>query len=184
MFAGHFGVAAAVKAKVPEVPVWALLVSTQVLDIAFVPLMLADVESIAGEGYGQAVLDVTYSHSLVGALVLAILCGILAWRFWGCKAGAVVGGVVFSHWLLDLLVHRPDLPVLPGNWGGLPMMGLGLWNTPGWSIAVESMLLLTGAVLYYRSTLEATQGRARQKAHYRGILMVLFLAITILVDTL
>jgi len=56
-----------------------------------------------------------------------------------------------SHWVLDLLVHRPDMPILPGNAGGLPLLGLGLWRWPAVSLAMELALIVLGAVLYVRS---------------------------------
>jgi hypothetical protein len=59
--------------------------------------------------------------------------------------------VVFSHWLLDLLVHRPDLPILPGNAGNLPLLGFGLWEYPVVSAIIEFILIFAGAYLYYRS---------------------------------
>ena len=49
----------------------------------------------------------------------------------------MLAAVVFSHWLLDLIVHRADLPILPGNAGDLPRLGFGLWKVPAASILVE-----------------------------------------------
>jgi membrane-bound metal-dependent hydrolase YbcI (DUF457 family) len=113
MFAGHFGLAAAAKAKTAEVPLWALMLGTQLLDVMFVPLYLANVETIVpvGQGYGESLIHADYTHSLVGALVIAMLAGLVAARFWGRRGGFMLAAVVFSHWVLDLLVHRADLPV-------------------------------------------------------------------------
>ena len=58
--------------------------------------------------------------------------------------------MAFSHWLLDLLVHRGDLPILPGNIGNLPELGFGLWRYPVVSAGLECALVVVGAVLYYR----------------------------------
>jgi hypothetical protein len=62
----------------------------------------------------SAFIPADYTHSLVGA--------------WGRRTGVVLGLVSFSHWLLDLIVHRHDMPVLPGNAGHLPRLGFGLWQ--------------------------------------------------------
>jgi membrane-bound metal-dependent hydrolase YbcI (DUF457 family) len=93
MFAAHFGVAAAVKAGRQEIPLWALMAATQLLDIAFVPMLLSGVETMdtsGGTGYGEAVIHAEYTHSLAGALVLALLAGLAAWRIWG-KRGGIMG---------------------------------------------------------------------------------------------
>jgi membrane-bound metal-dependent hydrolase YbcI (DUF457 family) len=120
MVAGHFGLAAAVKSRVPTAPLWALMVATQWLDIIFVPLFLLGIETIDPtdtanpNAYGGGVIHAVYTHSLVGALALSALLGGLAWLRWGRRVGVTIGLVAFSHWILDLLVHRPDLPILPG----------------------------------------------------------------------
>lgn len=170
MFAGHFGLAAAVKAKEPETPLWALMLSTQLLDVIFVPLYAAGIETIQpldGGGYGEAVIHANYTHSLVGAFVIALAAGLLAGWAWGRRSAFVIGAVVFSHWLLDLIVHRGDLPILPGNLGNLPTLGFGLWASPAVSIALEGLLVVVGAVLYFRSVLgrrAATQGAQQASA--------------------
>jgi hypothetical protein len=61
----------------------------------------------------------------------------LAKRFWGKRGGRIVAGLVFSHWVLDLLVHRADLPTMPGNLGWLPYLGFGIWEHPSISIVLE-----------------------------------------------
>src|SRR5579859_1129767 len=105
MFAGHFGLAAAVKAKQPGIPFWVPMLSTQLLDVLFVPLVLMKIETldpIGKGGYGEAIIHANYTHSLVGALLIALVAGLIAVRLWGRKGGFVVAAVVFSHWLLDL----------------------------------------------------------------------------------
>ncbi|HEX9069659.1 MAG TPA: hypothetical protein VF807_12885 [Ktedonobacterales bacterium] len=172
MFSGHFGVAAGIKAidvltgrapraeteaRRPDVPLWALMLSTQLLDVFFALLLIPKVESFGGAtGYGQGWIHAYYSHSLVGALLIALAAGALASRWWGRHGGLLVGGTVFSHWLLDLIVHRPDLPLLPGNLGNLPFLGFGLWNAPAISIALEATLVVGGAALYLASAIART----------------------------
>jgi hypothetical protein len=165
MVTGHFGLAAGVKAAAKSAPLWALMLATVWLDIVFVPLFAAGVESIAPVagtrgGYGNVIIHADYTHSLIGALVLAVLFGLAAVPFWGRRVGAVLGGVVFSHWLLDLVVHRGDMPILPGNAGGLPRLGFGLWRLPAASIAVELALVVAGSLLYARAVRQVLRASA------------------------
>lgn len=189
MFAGHFAVAAAVKAKNPDIPLWSVMVSTQLLDIAFVPLLLAGVETMepvgTATGYGQAVIHADYSHALVTAVVLAAVVALLAGRAWGKRSGYILGGLTFSHWLLDLLVHRADMPLLPGNAGQLPLLGLGLWQSPGLSMAVEGGLALLGIILYVRSTLVRAQTpQARIRAMVASGVTGALVALSLVTDVL
>ena len=156
MVAGHFGFAAGVKSGVPAAPLWALMLATQWLDVFFVPLYLAGIETIVPldptnpNAYGAGLIHANYTHSLVGALVLSLIAGGLAWGRWGRRVGLAIGGVAFSHWILDLIVHHPDLPILPGNAGNLPVLGFGLWGYPVVAVLVELVLVLGGAYLYHR----------------------------------
>lgn len=191
MFAGHFGLAAAVKAKTPKVPLWALMLSTQLLDVVFVPFLLTGKESIEpveGAGkYGGSIIHADYSHSLALSLLIALAAGLLAWRFWGRQGGLVIGSVVMSHWVLDLFVHRADLPLLPGNAGNLPLLGFGLWQLPWLSAAAELMLVAVGAILYVRSlSRKRTHGAnsGRMPAFLAGILMTVLLVLALLIDML
>lgn len=90
----------------------------------------------------------------MGATLIAIAAGWIASRRWGKRGGVVIGAVVFSHWILDLLVHRPDLPILPDNFGNLPILGFGLWEFPLVSASLEFALVFGGAYLYYRSAMQ------------------------------
>jgi membrane-bound metal-dependent hydrolase YbcI (DUF457 family) len=92
-----------------------------------------------------------YTHSLLGALVLsAALAGLASLR-WDRKVALLLGAVAFSHWILDLVVHRADLPLLPGNAGHLPLLGFGLWKVPVLSVLVEAALLVGGIYAYWRT---------------------------------
>lgn len=187
MFAGHFGLAAAVKAKSPEVPLWALMLSTQMLDVVFVPLYLSGVETIvpvAENGYGEILIHADYSHSLVGALLIALFVGLLAGRFWGKRGGFVITLVVFSHWLLDLLVHRADLPILPGNFWDLPLLGFGLWRFPAVSILLESILIAIGFILYFRSIVPGKELKNKILAITASIILGILLVLSLITDVL
>ena len=107
----------------------------------------------------SAVIHADYTHSLLGALVLSAAFGAVAWWRWDRRLGLLLAGVAFSHWVLDLIVHRGDLPILPGNAGDLPLLGFGLWKVPAASIAVEAALLLAGVFLYWRAAGSAGSSR-------------------------
>ena len=159
MIAGHFGLAAGVKAVAPRLPLWALMLSTFWLDVIFIFLYAVGIESLtqvdpAHPAYGGALIHAYYTHSLVGAILIAAVTGWLASLAWGQRGGIVIAAVVFSHWILDLLVHRPDLPILPGNAGNLPLLGFGLWEFPVVSAILELALVVVGAYLYYRSAMQ------------------------------
>jgi hypothetical protein len=157
VIAGHFGFAAAIKAKERSTPLWALMLACQWLDIVFVPLLAAGVETMqpldaAKPGaYGDAIIHADYTHSLVGAIVLSIVLGAALGAKYGRRSGIVIGAVAMSHWVLDLVMHRGDMPVLPGGAG---VLGFGLWRSQAASAIVELALVVIGAWLYGRAARE------------------------------
>jgi hypothetical protein len=162
MIAGHFAFAAGVRARDRSAPLWALMLASQWLDVVFVPLFILGVEGAerapgAPPGYGEGIFHIPWTHSLLGASILAAIFGAFGAVRWGRRAGRVLAGVVLSHWFLDLIVHRPDLPLLP--FGG-PKLGLGLWNFPAVAIFVELSLVMTGSMMYFRSVPRTPLGRA------------------------
>jgi membrane-bound metal-dependent hydrolase YbcI (DUF457 family) len=107
MIAGHFGLAAAVKAQERSTPLWALMLATAWLDVIFVPLFIGHVETMepapgATASYGGGIIHADYTHSVVGALALSAILGAIGWRIWDRRVGIVLGLVAFSHWILDL----------------------------------------------------------------------------------
>lgn len=191
MIAGHFGLAAAVKAKERSTPLWALMLATAWLDVVFIPLFIGHIETIepapgATTSYGGGIIHANYTHSLLGAIALAAIFGAVGGRIWNRRVGLVLALVVFSHWVLDLVVHRMDLPILPGNALGLPTLGLGLWQLPNISAIVELLLVLVGGFLYWRAARD-TERTSRQSSLWSNIsagavalsgLLVLFLDFT------
>jgi hypothetical protein len=82
---GHFGIAAGAKAVDVHAPLWCLMLATVWLDVVFVPLLLLNVETIEtppGGGYGESIIHADYTHSLLGAIILAAILGAFAWRHW------------------------------------------------------------------------------------------------------
>ena len=147
MIAGHFGFAAAVKSRETKVPLWALMLACQWLDVLFVPtygLKLEGLETIGEGHYGQVIIHADWTHSLVSALVLSALLG----AFFKGRARVVIALVAFSHWVLDFIVHRPDMPIVPL---GATRLGLGLWTVPWAAAAAELVLVVGGGLLYWRA---------------------------------
>jgi hypothetical protein len=168
MVAGHFGFAAVVKARERQTPLWALMLACQWLDVVFIPLFALGIERItpvAGTtgGYGQLIITADYTHSLVGAVALSLLFGVVSAIPWGGRNGVVLGAVVFSHWVLDAIVHRADMPILPADAGQLARIGLGLWRYPAATIAVELALVLCGAFFYWKAAAATARGVSELK---------------------
>ncbi len=192
MIAGHFGFAAGIKSQERQAPLWALMLACQWMDVIFVPLFLLGIEHItpvAGTkgGYGEGIITADYTHSLVGALLIAASFGLVAAIPWGRRVGVVLGAVVFSHWVLDLIVHRADMPILPGNLGDLPRLGFGLWRVPAAAATLELALVVGGATLYWRAARQvalAAGGARTGTANLTGALILAFGLLTLVLSVL
>lgn len=179
MIAGHFGFAAIVKSRETRVPLWSLMLATVWLDIVFIPLLAMKIETfktIPGlpGGYGENIIYADYTHSLLGALALSAVFGLIFAPRWGRGCAIVLGLVSFSHWLLDLVVHRQDMPILPGNLGHFPRLGFGLWQFKTASIIVELLLVILGALCYWSSARAATAAAGRGQARAMITAMLIF----------
>jgi len=179
MLAGHIGAAAGAKRWAPHVPLWAMLVASFLIDIIFGVLALVGVEEVrtlegTDGGYGELAFDVDWSHSFFGVMFLCLVVLILCSRWWGAKGAFVLSCVVFSHWFLDLMVHRLDMPILPGNAGTTPRVGLGLWDFQVFSMVME-LLIVVGGVWVWYSAPDANQ-RAKRTALITGAVGILVLA--------
>lgn len=156
MFIGHFALGMGAKKLVPAVSLGTLFLACQFADLLWPTLLLTGIEAVEIQPGITAVtpLDFVrypYSHSLLALLGWAVAFSLayLALRRSRVLAAAVLGGLVLSHWVLDYVVHRPDLPLTPG---GSERFGLGLWSSLPATLAIESLLFAGGVVLYVRST--------------------------------
>lgn len=164
MFLGHFALGVAAKPFVPKIPIWMLLLAPQFLDIVFLILLPFGIEGLHPEGnlnsYGAFKGHISYSHSLVGALLISAGAFFIGKKFWQTSFnGWVLAILSFSHWPMDLLVHHKDMPILPGNLGGFPLLGFGVWNYPLLILSFEVVLAVIGVILYFRWTQKQRQTR-------------------------
>ena len=161
MFLGHYGVALALKRVEPKVSLGTLFVAAQLVDVLWGVFLLLGWEHVRILPDDNPLLtlqfyDYPISHSLVGALAWSLLFA-AAYQLLGRGESALqarrrnallLGAGVFSHWILDVLVHRPDVPVLPHG----PYIGLGLWDQPAVEMILEGGLYALGIYLYLRAT--------------------------------
>lgn len=156
MFIGHYPAALVARAVRPALPLWHLFVAVQLLDYIWAVLVLTGVEKLrVTKGFMPAsILDLHYmpwSHSLYAALGWAVLAGLV---YAACRkshrirAGLIIAAAVFSHWLLDLVAHGPDLLI----WPGMEKAGFGLWNSLLWTQLVELGGLALGFAIYIAVT--------------------------------
>ena len=166
MFLGHFGAGFAAKRWAPRVSLGVLFIAAQFIDLLWPSLLLLGVERVSIAPGITAVTPLDFEHYPVSHSLLAVV----GWsRLVGGAGYAlrrslpeafVLALLVLSHWFLDVLVHRPDLPLAPF---GDARVGLGLWNWVAATLLVEGTIFLGGVWLYARAT------RARDAAGRWGL---------------
>jgi hypothetical protein len=155
MFLGHYGVAFAAKKAAPGVSLGVLFVAAQFADILWPVFLVSHLEKYAiVPGISRVspydFIYYPFSHSLMMDMVWGLLLGLCYYSLTRNRRGAwVVGLVVVSHWVLDLIVHVPDLPLSP--FGNLKL-GLGGWNSVAFTIAIESLFFYGGLGIYLKNT--------------------------------
>jgi membrane-bound metal-dependent hydrolase YbcI (DUF457 family) len=153
MFLGHFGVALAAKKAAPEISLGTLVLAAQLADGLWPIFLLLGWERVRiAPGITRASpLDFVHypiTHSLVGQLAWGAALGLLYFALRrNAKNALVIGACVVSHWVLDAIVHRPDMPGFPHG----PFVGLGLWNSLPATVVVECGLLAIGLAVYLRT---------------------------------
>jgi membrane-bound metal-dependent hydrolase YbcI (DUF457 family) len=156
MFIGHFAIGLAAKKAAPAVSLGSLFLACQLADLVWPTLVLVGVEQVEVRPGITAVtpldfIHYPYSHSLVALLLwgAALGLGYKLLRRSSWSAPVVLALVVLSHWVLDVVSHRPDMPV---TLGGPARFGLGLWSSIPATLAVELILFGAGLVVYQRAT--------------------------------
>jgi hypothetical protein len=175
MFIGHFGLGFAAKRIAPRVSLGTAFLAAQFVDLLWPTFLLMGVESVRIAPGATAVTPLVFEHYPISHSLLAVIG-------WGVALGAayalitkntrgafVVGALVASHWVLDVIVHVPDLPLMPGV---DTMVGLGLWQSRAATLAVEIPIFTAGVWLYVKST------HAKDKVgSYALIGLIAFLAV-------
>jgi len=153
MFIGHFAVGLLAK-KNHQLPSLAMLfIAVQLLDLIWPVFVLLGIETLSIDPGNTKLTPLNfefypYSHSLLMAVFWGLLLGLGYYLFTKNKRGSwLLAGLVLSHWLLDFITHRPDLPLSPFT---DVKVGLGLWNFPVGEIGLELALFGLGAYLYFR----------------------------------
>jgi hypothetical protein len=154
VLAGHLAVALGSKRLDPTIPVGTAVAAAFALDLLWPLFLLLGIERVEVSPSDTAFTKLAFvsypwSHSLAASALwagAATLLGKLAYRRW--RVGMLIGALVSSHWILDFITHRPDLPLSPGG----QVYGLALWNSILGTIVVEGGLFALGIWLYLRTT--------------------------------
>ena len=167
MFIGHFGLGLAAKRAAPGLSLAVLFAAAQLADLLWPVFLWAGIEQVRIDPGNTRVtpldfVSYPYSHSLLLLTCWALIMAV-AFRGRDPRAFAVISVLAVSHWLLDFVTHRPDLPLYPGG----SKFGLGLWNSVAGTVALEVPLYLAGAWIYLRFT------RARDRVGRWGLLALL-----------
>jgi membrane-bound metal-dependent hydrolase YbcI (DUF457 family) len=154
MFVGHLAVALGAKRVEPKVPLAALVAAACALDVLWPLFVLVGLEVVRIEPGNTDFTPLNFvsypwSHSLLMSVVWGAIAGHFA-RVWlkSTRAGIVVALLVVSHWVLDYVTHRPDLPLWPFG----PKVGLGLWDSISGTIEIEGLLFAAGIAIYQHAT--------------------------------
>ena len=156
MFIGHFAVGFAARRAAPRVSLAALFAAAQLADLLWPVLLALGVEQVRIDPGNTAFtpldfVSYPYSHSLALLTVWALVFGALTAAYVAAgfrRTFIVIAALVLSHWVLDWITHRPDMPLYPGG----RRVGLGLWDSVPATLAVELMMFAAGVWIYARST--------------------------------
>src|SRR4030095_12162694 len=156
MFIGHYALAFAAKKATPMVSLGSLFLACQFADLLWPTLLVLGVEIVQVDPGNTLVTPLNfvsypYSHSLVALVGWSALFALAyrAIRGWHPVAIATIAALLFSHYVLDVITHRPDMPI---TLTGSRRLGLGLWNYPGTTLAVESAMFIFGTTIYMSAT--------------------------------
>jgi len=155
MFVGHLALGLAAKPVTPRVSLAVLIGAAQLADMLWPVLVAAGVETVRIDPGNTAFtpldfVSYPYSHSLAALILWGVVLGAV-YRAITAQNGRtvlVLAALVVSHWVLDWITHRPDMPVYPGG----PKYGLGLWNNVRLTLIVEGIMWAAGIWIYLGAT--------------------------------
>jgi hypothetical protein len=176
MFIGHFALGFAAKRAAPRLSLAALFAAAQLADLIWPFLLAAGVEQVRIQPGITAFtpldfISYPYSHSLLALVLWGLLFGgACAVVVRDRRVMLVVAALVVSHWVLDWITHRPDMPLYPGG----PKAGLGLWNSIPGTIAVEVAMFAVGVWMYAQATRPRDAIGRRAFAAFVGFLLAVY----------
>jgi hypothetical protein len=177
VFLGHFALAFGAKRAAPMVSLGTLFLACQFADLLWPTLLVLGLEKVAIDPGNTVVTPLNfvsypYSHSLVMLIVWSALFAIVYRIARGSKPAAIatIAALVFSHYVLDVITHRPDMPV---TISGSTRLGLGLWNYPGTTLAVESTMFIIATAIYMSTT------RAKDRTGTMGLYALIVVIVAI-----
>ena len=177
MFIGHYAASLALKSFEKRVSLGVLFLAVQFVDILFFPFVLAGIERMnVIENFTQSThFELEYmpfTHSLLASAFWAVAAyAVFRWGVVKKQSVAVVVALaVFSHWLFDLPVHTPDLPLWSDS---SPKFGFGLWNNAVATYLLEAGLLVFACWMYLRSTKATTAVGKYGMAVFVGLLLLI-----------
>ncbi len=166
MFTGHYAVALAAKKIAPNNSLGALFIAVQLLDVLWAPAILLGIEAakvVPGFLPASSIefLSISWTHGLLMAI---------AWGWFAARIlkNYVFGACVFSHWVLDYIVHAKDLPIYRGG----SLVGLGLWHYRSATFILETVLLVLGLLVYLRATQPKMSAGRYAMSAYVALLIV------------
>jgi membrane-bound metal-dependent hydrolase YbcI (DUF457 family) len=178
VFLGHFALALAAKKVAPRPSLGTLVLAAQLADglwPLFLLLRWEEVEIVPGITAVTPFLFVSYpwTHSLAALTLWGALLGGAYFALRRDRVGAWwLGALVVSHWVLDAIAHRPDMPLWPFG----PRVGLGLWHSRPATLVVEAALLALGVWIYLRATRAADRTGRYAFAAFVATLAILYVA--------
>jgi hypothetical protein len=176
MFIGHYALAFGAKRAAPSVSLGTLFLACQFADLLWPTLLLLGIEAVEVAPGITVVTPLNfvrypYSHSLIMLLAWSVLFAVSYLVLRGRRPAAAItlAALVFSHFVLDFITHRPDLPITVG---GATRVGLGLWNAPAIALPLELLMLAIGIWIYAKAT--SARDRTGSRALW-GLAAFLFL---------
>lgn len=178
MFIGHYAVGFAAKRAEPRVSLGTLMLAASFLDLLWPAFLLLGLEHVRIDPGNTPVTpldfyDYPISHSAVWVLAWSALVA-LVWfsRHRLAQPAVLVGALVASHWVLDFLTHRPDMPIFPHG----PYVGLGLWNSVVGTVVVEVGICAAGVFLYVRGTRPRDRAGTWALVAFVALLLAIYVA--------
>jgi len=178
MVLGHYGLALAMKRAAPRVSLGTLTGAAQLADLIWPVLLLVGLEHVSIVPNANPLLRLSFdAYPWTHSLLMASVLGILAGGAYGAihadrRGGVIVGLLVVSHWVLDWIVHLPDLPLYPDG----PRVGLGLWRSMSGTMVVEAVMFVVSVAVYTRTTRASDRAGRWALWGFVALLAVLYVA--------